>query len=170
MVHGAYQIIERITEKPRSALRHKIGLTDASPLTRAGQIIITFILVDIAWVLFRASYISASLEIFKKFYDLPGEIAFGARQIFSGAGISGTVMRAFYLDNAERGGACITSLFLVAVLLLSDFLTRKTAGTTLIMRFHPVVRWAGYVVLLTVIMVRFIASIGSSSEFIYFTF
>ena len=82
-IHGVYQIIGSLTIKPRNRLLAKIKLNPTHPLVVWVRRIITFILVDFAWLFFRANSISdAGVLIAKLFSGWGG----GLSTVLSGMG------------------------------------------------------------------------------------
>jgi len=57
-VHGVYQIIGTLTAKPRRRLIERLGFTESSPFVRYPRTVITFALVCLAWMVFRANSVS----------------------------------------------------------------------------------------------------------------
>lgn len=60
-LHGVFQIIGKRTYKIRQKIDQKIYITESFSY-RLGQALVTFCLVDIAWIFFRASDISSALR------------------------------------------------------------------------------------------------------------
>lgn len=58
VMHGVYQIVGNLTEKPRTALRQKLKIDENSQLTIWQRRFCTFILVSVAWVAFRSNSLS----------------------------------------------------------------------------------------------------------------
>ena len=55
VVHGIYQIVGNLTAKSRSKIIAKIGIVENSPFDIWSRRVITFILVSLAWMIFRAN-------------------------------------------------------------------------------------------------------------------
>ena len=55
VVHGVYQIVGNLTAKHRSKIIAKIGIVENSPFDIWSRRVITFILVSLAWMIFRAN-------------------------------------------------------------------------------------------------------------------
>jgi hypothetical protein len=60
-LHGVYQIVGDITQNVRKSARKILGIKQDSALYKLSQTIGTFILVDIAWIFFRASGIKEAI-------------------------------------------------------------------------------------------------------------
>jgi D-alanyl-lipoteichoic acid acyltransferase DltB (MBOAT superfamily) len=65
-LHGVYQVIGTLTIKPRNSLIERIGLSTAHPAVVWTRRVITFILVDFAWLFFRANSISDAFTLIGK--------------------------------------------------------------------------------------------------------
>ena len=55
VVHGVYQIVGNLTAKSRSKIIARIGIVENSPFDIWSRRVITFILVCLAWMIFRAN-------------------------------------------------------------------------------------------------------------------
>ena len=55
VVHGVYQIVGNLTAKSRSRIIARIGIVENSPFDIWSRRVITFILVSLAWMIFRAN-------------------------------------------------------------------------------------------------------------------
>ena len=67
VMHGFYQIVGNLTEKPRSALRERMGITDAKWYAMFRRVV-TFTLVLIAWVAFRANSLGDMTVLYKTLF------------------------------------------------------------------------------------------------------
>ena len=171
-LHGVFQLAGRATSGIRSSIWRKLGIAN-SRLARIATICVTFALVCVAWVFFRANTISDALLICAKLAALPAELAGYVHQL-PHTGLIGTVRAAFQLgDNVAHPvksfgiRACGFSFIAIAALLLGDWWTRTMPGTALITRKPMMLRWAGYYALVLAILFNFGAN---ASELIYFTF
>jgi D-alanyl-lipoteichoic acid acyltransferase DltB (MBOAT superfamily) len=170
-LHGVFQLAGRATSAGRAILWRRLGVTNAL-FARIAGVCVTFALVCVVWVFFRANTIADALLICAKLTELPAELVDYARQLPK-VGLIGTVHRAFQLGKSvahpvELGiSDCGLSFIAIAALLLSDWWTRKTPGTALITRKPMALRWTGYYALVLVVLLN----LGTeSSEFIYFAF
>ena len=83
-LHGGYYLISRLTAKPRYYLVLKTGLDRLPTLLSALRIFITFHLVTLAWVFFRANSIGDAVEIFgDAFFEQLGSPAPACRNVRS---------------------------------------------------------------------------------------
>lgn len=143
---------------------------------RAVRTLLTFAVVCLVWVFFRADSLSTAFFILKKFTALPVELA-GYLRGLPAMGVVRTARMAFQLGTVDQGvahsipGIGLTELGLsvifIAGLITGDFWMRDTAGT--VKRAHAplLLRWAVYYVL--ILALTFSINTGSSA-FIYFTF
>ena len=69
VLHGMYQVIGTLTIKKRNALIERVGLSTTHPAVVWSRRIITFILVDFAWLFFRANSISDAFTLLGKLTD-----------------------------------------------------------------------------------------------------
>jgi D-alanyl-lipoteichoic acid acyltransferase DltB (MBOAT superfamily) len=76
-VHAAYQVIGSLTIKPRNALLSKMRLSPDSGVVKLVRRGVTFILVCLAWVCFRANSVPDMLMIFREIFT-----GFGGVDVF----------------------------------------------------------------------------------------
>lgn len=67
-LNGLYQVIGEITNPLRSKIKQSLGINDVKLGTKICSIICTFILVDFAWIFFRAQGFKEALQIIKSSY------------------------------------------------------------------------------------------------------
>ncbi len=67
-LHGIYQIVGTLTYRKRNLLLSGIGLTEKSITVRALRRLVTFILVSVGWIFFRAGSIKEAFLLFKKLF------------------------------------------------------------------------------------------------------
>ena len=72
LVHGFYRIVGEITSKPREKLLSLVGLTNENVAVRIIRTVITFALVCVAWVIFRANSLSDVIVLFKTLFSFSG--------------------------------------------------------------------------------------------------
>ena len=78
VVHGVYQIVGNLTAKPRSRLLVKLGLVEDGLFVTWSRRGITFILVCLAWMIFRANSFSDLGILFKTLFVGWGDVSIGA--------------------------------------------------------------------------------------------
>ena len=108
-LHGFYQVIGILLKKPKSALYAKLGIDESAGWVRAMRCVITFILVDFAWIFFRAnSFADLRTLMVKLFTDWEWNVSYFAES-FSVMGLSaigvGISLMAIYLMNRMDCGA-----------------------------------------------------------------
>jgi D-alanyl-lipoteichoic acid acyltransferase DltB (MBOAT superfamily) len=178
LLHGLYQTAERVACYVQKQV--KLPLPPPPPHAvpavrgcRLAKTIITFSLVCLTWVFFRAQSINDAFLIFRKLATLGAEISHyiaGLPQM----GVVGTVRQMFQLGKDVLHPvtgfgittACISCIFIFAML-CAEFIARKSIGTVYIMRLPIVLRWILYYAL--IISIIFSWNI-EAPQFIYFTF
>ncbi|MBR5140546.1 MAG: MBOAT family protein [Clostridia bacterium] len=73
-LHGIYQIVGSLTYKTRSRLLSRIGLGEDSLLVSTARRIMTFTLVTLAWVFFRANSLGDAATVFCRLFSAPRPI------------------------------------------------------------------------------------------------
>jgi D-alanyl-lipoteichoic acid acyltransferase DltB (MBOAT superfamily) len=166
LIHGIIQVFERIyrqiTGRRRVIYTHSVGA--------AFSIILTFIVVCIAWVFFRADSITSACGICAKFTTLPAEIIGYIKQIPQ-LGIVETIRQMFQLGSYVAHPISFFSLrafgisiICILVLLIVDIYSRKH---NLKNHYPLVIHWVVYYALLLAIISNFGIN---TSQFIYFKF
>lgn len=135
-LHGTYMLAEDLLTKA-------IKIPDNS-LIRFLKALLTFALVTLAWVFFRATDFTQAWEIISA--------------IFS-KGI-------FMMPSIQRNG--ITGLALGLLMLAVEWLQRKRAFGLDVKNMHYTIRWTAYVVLVIIIFSS--DNLNKQNEFIYFQF
>lgn len=69
-LHGGYMVWERLSEKPRHSLYQSLSLKKVNWLMRVGQVLVTFGLVVVGWIFFRAENMADALQVFKGIFAL----------------------------------------------------------------------------------------------------
>jgi D-alanyl-lipoteichoic acid acyltransferase DltB (MBOAT superfamily) len=172
LLHGAFQIVQRCWNKlfPKKKQENAI--------VALFQMFITFTFVCMAWVFFRSKSVSEAIVVLQKIVNLPLEFL-GYAAVHSKNGIVSAILEKFLLDRGVMANLLAEfkvtfglaeiglSFVLIIVLIITETLTSKTDGVTLVMKAPLAVRWVGYYVLLTVILFSWHQA---SVQFIYFTF
>lgn len=156
-LNGVFRVVGDSTRNIRLLTADLIGINRKKSYYAVFQVILTFALVCITWVFFRAENISSAIFILRKiFFDFRPELLFGGGMLEMG------------LSRAD-----LTVLFAaIAVLLLADILKYRSVGANaLILNMHIIPRFAVILALLFVTLVFGIYGAGyTSSQFIYFQF
>ncbi|MBQ2793192.1 MAG: MBOAT family protein [Clostridia bacterium] len=150
-LHGIYQIVGNLTVKRRNSLISKIGLSPAHPAVIWGRRVITFLLVDFAWLFFRANSI--------------GEAGILLKKLFTGGWSIGTTLDAMGLTPVM---ILLTVFTLVTLIMIDKMLTHgdeEDGG-------YVLTKNGGFVLYLFVIMLAWLLLLSKdmASTFIYFQF
>lgn len=151
-LHGVYQIVGKLTVKSRNTLIRKLGYTENSKTVVIVRQIITFILVDAAWLLFRANSISDAGVLIKRLF-VGWNVGIGAA--FKNIGLS--------LE---------TALLIAFSLVILFFLDRMVSYDTLSLKPDALVKNGAFIysVWAIVIVWCLLLSKDMISTFIYFQF
>ena len=145
-IHGFYLIFAIWTAKYREGFNRWIGLTNRPGLFKFVQVFITFILVYISWIFFRANNVSEALFILKNHFILGGD----------------QVVNLFHI----RADFAI-SFIAIAVLLLIDFLEERFELSFRLNKLPRIPKWAMLVVFVCVL---FVFAVWNETDFLYFQF
>ena len=156
-IHGLYQVIGALTRPVRDKLNALFDMKPESIGHRLMSGLVTFALVDFAWIFFRAESLGAAVEIIKSMVHI-GNISI----LWNGA--------LYELGVSARG---FQVMFLsIVVLLVADFMKYKGIQVRkLILEQELWCRWICYIVIVMFIMIFGIWG-GSydAASFIYFQF
>ena len=157
LVHGIYQVVGGITKPVRDKLNDVFGMKPDSIGHKIVRGMITFALVDFAWIFFRAESLGAAIEIIRSMMHI-GNI-----------GILGN--GALYELGISRWSFRIL-LFGIVVLLFSDFMKyRGIEIRKIILEQELWCRWLCYIAVLWFVLIFGIwGGTYDSSSFIYFQF
>jgi D-alanyl-lipoteichoic acid acyltransferase DltB (MBOAT superfamily) len=153
-IHGSYLVLGLITRNVRSGIAHSIGL-DSVPLLHKGmQIVVTFILVSLAWAFFRSDSLYDGVYIIAHLHT-------GWSDILSANAID----RLIFLGKPRTEFViAISSLVFVWVI---HFLETHSTMRTMFSGKPVVFRWPVYYILVTAIL---LLSAPGPQKFIYFQF
>lgn len=161
MLHGLYLIIGKVTSKYRERLMDLFKINKDSYTHKLYKIVVTFILVNIGWVFFRAGSLTNALYIFERmFSDL---------YILDLIGPKMTLNPLFYslgLDELELKFACIS----IIGLLIIEWISGKESLIEKLKNEPLITRWVVYYTLLIIILVFGVYGNYDQSQFIYFAF
>ena len=155
-LHGAFQITGDFTKKLRDRFYAKINIRTKPFSFRLGQIIITFILVDFAWIFFRATGITAAFGTVRNMFS-----EFNPWIFFDGS------LYELGLDNREFliAAASIVILFVI------DYIRGKQNILQRLSEQNAAFRWAVYFLLVISILVFGVYGKDYvQTQFIYFQF
>ncbi len=156
-IHGVYQVIGGLTRPMRNQCNQIFALKPDSIGHKALSALITFILVDFAWIFFRAESLSAAIEMIKSMVHL-GNISI----LWNGA----------LYDLGIGFKSFLVLMFGIAVLLFADFMKYKGIQIRkVILEQELWCRWICYLSMALFILVFGIWG-GSydAASFIYFQF
>lgn len=66
VLNGAYQVVGKLTEKPRRMLKERLHIKENAPWLVAVQVFLVFAFVTVAWVFFRADSLDQAVFIIKR--------------------------------------------------------------------------------------------------------
>lgn len=154
-LHGIYQIIGKELKPLRDKTIKIVGINRNSLLHKIYKIITTFILVDFAWIFFRATSIKEAIEIIKRtFYFNP--------QIL----INGDIYN-LGLDKNEM----LIMIISLLILFLISLIKQKFNIREEIREKNIIIRWSIYYIAIFSIIILGVYGPGfSAQQFIYFQF
>ena len=150
-LHGVYQIIGRLTIKPRRTLITSLGLTEKSHGVVLGRRIGTFILVTAAWMVFRANSIS--------------DLSILLTSLFTGAGAGISESLSYMGITPVRLVLILISL--ISLLLIDDLVKYEDESES-----DAIVKGGAFVYIVWAILLCWLLLISNDmiSKFIYFSF
>ncbi len=151
-LHAFYYLMTRWLFGPLAHIRKALGLASDSWLVTVLQVLLTFSLVTLAWVFFRANGVHDAFYILNHmFTGWPSFTVEGLKSVAHQVNVT-YVFTAF--------GA-------LAILLVAEFMHSVNIGVEWVQRRHAVIRWGLYYALAGVILL--FGDFGHS-KFIYFQF
>jgi len=150
-LHGWYIVFAKMTEKTRNKFNYFIGLTKNKTLHNLIRLMITFILVNISWIFFRANNLSEAIYVLKNLFK-------GLNLNFTGANI-GLDWTGFFIAIGSILLMEIIHLFQEKNISWSSFKWSLKRKSFLIMASH-----------LMLILIIIVFGVYNSTEFIYFQF
>ncbi|HHU84725.1 MAG TPA: MBOAT family protein [Clostridiales bacterium] len=91
-LHGAYQIIGEMTQKPKEKLIERFDVDKESLSYKFFKILGTFVLVNFGWIFFRSSSISAAFTYVSRIFTRPDPWSLFDKSLF-GFGLNSTEMQ-----------------------------------------------------------------------------
>ena len=173
-VYGMYIITSISTEKVRSKIRQRLGLEKDGQVVRPWhvvQVLITFTLVNIGYIFFRADNMADAVAALSKIFLLPVEVA-GVVASTGGQGAVSVVRELFMLREGVSGFGfklALRALFLCGILFMASFVSRKEDGRKVLARCPALVRWLCYYAV-TFAVVLSLVMMHEDVQFIYFQF
>ncbi|EDS77455.1 probable poly(beta-D-mannuronate) O-acetylase [Clostridium botulinum C str. Eklund] len=151
-LHGVYQIIGYITKNIREKFVNIIGLSKIPKVHDFIKVVITFILVDFAWIFFRANSMSDAIYIIKNLFNISSSSHTGINILFN-----------LGLDKVSFIVGIVSILIMETVHLIQE----KIDIIENLEKSPIVFRWLCYY---TVIFSIIVFGVFQQSQFIYFQF
>jgi hypothetical protein len=154
-LHGVFLVFGNITEKVRLKIRQVIGLTRVKWLDDTIQRAVTFVLVTIAWVFFRADTTKDAVYMISRIPGVFGEVA--------------QMLKTRVLAHGLPGEAYKLAMCWAVILVMESihYIQRKRSIGVLLDRQPVYVRWFVYYVFLFSVMYL---GVFENRQFIYFQF
>lgn len=158
LIHGIYQVVGDITKDIRQKLYVKCNVRNGSFSFKLAQVASTFLLVDFAWIFFRAGSIGQAFDYIKRIFTKwdPWNLLNG--ELYN-----------LGLDRMEMNILVIALVVLLLVDLLRNF--RKIHITDFLNEQCIWFRWSVVMLLIAAVLIFGIYGIKfESAQFIYFQF
>ena len=149
LLHGCYQVAGKITSGPRKALKEKY-LRGVKWLTDGVSVIVTFVLVSIAWIFFRAESMTVAIAMLSRLTC--GDWTFSLQQLS--------------VEANEWWMSCI----LIALMAIADLISERGSILDWVERRILPVRWLIYLALLYLLIFFGYYGAVSAQSFIYISF
>ncbi|WMJ82393.1 MBOAT family O-acyltransferase [Clostridium sp. MB40-C1] len=154
-LHGVYLIIGSITKNTREKFAEVIGLKKSPKIYKSLKVLITFILVDFAWIFFRANSISDAIYIIKNLFNGLGDVQ-GLNEIKD-------ILLSLGLDKVSFGVGVIA----IVIMEIAHLIQARQSLIKFIREKPILIRWTFYYALILTIM---LFGVFEQSQFIYFQF
>lgn len=153
-VHGVYMVVGRATKGPRDRLLHQLGISRDAGWMRALTTLTTFLLVCAAWTFFRVNTLSDAFHVFSHAFDGIGQPLSYLRDGCVAVGLDFVLL--------------VRLLFTIGILFCIDLGQLKEDPIARLNRRPTALRWAVYILFLTMTII--LPDKGIPSRFIYFQF
>ena len=157
LLHGAFHVIEKCWQNVKKKLEVVADLPNRSIMLDIVRRISVFVLVDIAWIFFRASGLKSAIGILNKcFFEI--SIDNFARDIFFSLNLS--------------VGEIFVGILLIMLLFATDILRERNIRISAFLARKPaVLRWFCYIMILLILTIVEMRRCGiAASNFIYMQF
>lgn len=156
-IHGIYLVLERLTSPLRNRLREGAYINTDCWSYHFFEGLVTFLLVDFAWIIFSANNISHVYGLFNK--------------IFLHFDLGGAILRKEFLAGMDEGRWFLLILE-IGVIIAVDTLHEKNISISIwLEKQNLLFRWGLYLLIAIVILVGAIYNYGmGASSFIYTQF
>lgn len=152
-LHGLYMVLSHATQKPRDAVKKKLRIKPGGLWERIARPVITFLLVDFAWIFFALPSLSAALTVIRSIFSI--ELALVPSYLLWSMGLETPRMIATL--------AAVVLLFAVDVL-------RQRGGPLLARMFKTVKPFWRYVMWYALLLAIVFFGAFDQSGFAYFNF
>ncbi len=163
-INGFYLVFALWTQSLRDKLFEKKFMRFFPAFFKAYQILITFILVCIAWIFFRATHINDAIYIIKNLHTGWSELIFHSYKKLKGAPLDGSSIQ---LGLSTESSMLVNCFLLILFLIIIDILRGRNNVSQMLDGWHKYPRWIFYYILVYGIIFY---SWQSKHEFIYFQF
>jgi len=153
-LHGAYLIAGRLTFSARERIAGALGLARHPAIRRAIGVIVTFQLVSLAWLFFRATSIGHARALLARIWRAPSFD--GPNPADAGA-----------LFSFSHDGHVLIAALLICALLVVEFVASRPSASERWSRVPVWLRWPAYDAL--ILLMLWMGDLGARS-FIYFQF
>jgi D-alanyl-lipoteichoic acid acyltransferase DltB (MBOAT superfamily) len=150
-IHGVVIIIEKITTDFRSSVYNKLGLINTSFGNRLLFSTITFLIVCISWVFFRANSLADAVHILNEIFNTEGY-----KWDF-------TIPPIDYFELKS-------SLFFVGIMLILEIFHNRFNLLLFLRKQGVIFRWGAYLIAILVLLIFGVYGTYDDSQFIYFQF
>ena len=156
-LHGAYQVAGSITQKYRVRLKEALRINENCFSYRLFQGLITFGLVDFAWLFFGASSTSSALRILKK--------------ILVEFQLGNTISWKGYLLGMQEMRFIILIIGIIVVLLVDILHEKRISIIEWLNKQNLLFRWSVYFIIVINLLIGIVYNYGTeTSSFIYTRF
>lgn len=158
-LNGLYQVIGRVTYKFRNMIKENVGINAKNRLFRLGQCVFTFLLVDFAWIFFRAESMDIACRYIGRMFT-----HFDLSALFDGS---------FYLMGLNKWEFLFAVLLIVALFFMEYLLRYKELASMFYnkTKFVGRYRWVFYSMYILLMVIELCRNFGAdASQFVYFQF
>lgn len=156
-LHGVYQIGGALTKSFRDSIKTKLGIKTDCFSYRLFQGLITFVLVDFAWLFFRAPSLGDAFQIIQRIITELHPLS--------------TLVNCNYLLGMEQNRFSLLIIEVLVMLVIDVVHVKKISIVEWLNKQNTVFRWITYVSIAMVIIVGMLYNYGAdTSTFIYAQF
>jgi D-alanyl-lipoteichoic acid acyltransferase DltB (MBOAT superfamily) len=157
MLHGVYQVIGAILDPLKAKIKKAISCVWSEHVWRGMEVIVTFCLVNFAWIFFRAENISVAKEIIQGIFLRPSPWIL----------TDGTL----YTFGIERQNFFVLMMFIVVLIVVDYMHYKKISIRDRLAEQSGLIRWIiYYVAIFAIILWGAYGSGYNVADFIYMNF